>query len=363
MDSQQKIIRYGRTGAGAQHPFTLALRAALERKGLTLAEACDMAGLGVSAPSRWTRGRNGPFRESLDKLVNVLEAPELLDKISWRWRRWTLTCTKCGSVEQHEPGQFRSGRKRGFHPEAIIDEVAGTGTHTCIRCIQSEVGRRSPVGQTIAKVRKRGGRKALRENLPKLTPGQRRKYAAKARAARGPRSAEEWRWRIAVGHIRPRPVGKWGLCRDRDCGYVAFSKHRHLNEHGEFVYRPVLMHRGCQDEYRREHQEAFGQPPYPQRLEGQHLSPEKLADAFEMAVRYLLRGEPIIDSDKAVTDVEKRGIVPREFGLNSRRAVEKRIDSFIDQLPSDDRGGKRLSFWARALLEAKEKRSPRPRGL
>lgn len=339
--SQKRVIRFGRRSSlGSDHPAAPVLRLALERKGLTLQEAEERAGFAQGTVARWLsgrRGRPGVLRDTLERLVSVLEAPEVFDVIPWRWRRWSLTCTSCDSVYHYQPGQFRSRLTRGRHAEAVIHEATGGGTFVCRRCKQREAGKRSPVGRKIAILRKRGGRTALRARVLKLrarqTPRQLAENLAKAHAAnRGRVQTEEERLRRSWAGIAPRPAGKLGLCRVCD-----------LLTHTYEPTRPAETHRDCLSKYRHQYQRVFGRPLYPPRRMGRRLSHEELADSFEIAVRSLLKGEHIGERDGS-------GLAAR-FDLDKKSCL-RRIDALITRLPQDGRGGRQLACWADALREA-----------
>jgi hypothetical protein len=79
--SQKRVSRFARLGGkGSEHPAAPVIRAALDRAGITLQEAEDRAGYAPGTVSRWLNGRRGKpgvFRETLDRLITVLQAPEL----------------------------------------------------------------------------------------------------------------------------------------------------------------------------------------------------------------------------------------------------------------------------------------------
>ncbi len=344
----------------SDHPARPVIRRALERKALTLVQAEALAGFRQGQLARWLsgrRGKNGVFRDQLQRFVDVLEAPELFNVIAWRHRRWKFTCIECGAVKEYKPGEIAGWQRydgHRYHPEAkIVDPLAGTAAYICIRCLQSAVGHRT---RPYAQLRKQKGKKAVAEKVPKLMPEQRREYIERAWAAnRGRSKGAEERWAHTVGHFRLRPVGRWGICRR--CGYIAFSKHRRRNKKGEWVYRPVLMHQLCQDEHRRERQHAFGQPPPAPSYgrTGPQSTAEELADTFEMTVRFLRPWFPAKRRRKGASREE----LAQEFHL-TKDGVRDRIKAFIDRLPPDDRGDKQLAIYSRALREAREKRRNSP---
>ncbi len=247
-----------------------------------------------------------------------------------RLPRWTLVCTECGDVREYRPTQFRYDRDRGRHPTAVIDESAGKGTYICGPCKQAVIAWASPVGRRIAYLRKKGGRARLARRaadlraqitLEQLQTG--RDKAAATNRGRIPTS-EELR-RRSWSHIAPRPVGRFGLCRI--CGFLAYSAGPDRAE----------MHKGCLSSWRRGRHLAFHQ--YPPRARGNRLSSELLGDTFEIAVRHLLRGEPI-------------SRLAAEFDLGKDTAQD-RIDTLIKKrLPTDGRGGKRLVLWSDTLHKA-----------
>ena len=71
--------------------------------------------------------------------------------------------------------------------------------------------------------------------------------------------------------------------------------------------------------------------------------------SFFLCVRHLLQDEPIGEGDGA-------GLAA-QFGL-SRRSVIDRIRVFIETMPPDGTGGKKLNFWKKAFQKAAREKYP-----
>jgi transcriptional regulator with XRE-family HTH domain len=349
------------SAASHDHPFAAAFTAVLDRAGLNLRQACERAGLDPGEPNRWTRGARTPFRDTVERLANALDAPELLNRqlLAWRWRAYTMTCTGCQAVTEQQPGLFDGGQRRGFHQEAQIDLETGTGSWTCQRCKLREAGKNSPVGQSIATLRKREGRAGLRRRMQKVrakrNPEQLVEVKGTAAWEKGQAALESKVWTdeerrrqrdglISAGRrayttrkgrtvpplLPGRRKGKFGLCRI--CRLITYSSD---------ARRRVEVHELCRRTWEREN----GKTPrdYPPNPDGRQLSSEELAQTFEIAVRHLLRKEPIGDG--------RGNGLASEFAL-AKESVQKRVRTFIRRIPTDKRAGNRLGSWGAALREA-----------
>lgn len=62
-----------------RHPFEVALRAALKHAGLSRKEAARRAGVGGVTIMGWTREGHRPWRDQLQAVAEVLDAPELVE--------------------------------------------------------------------------------------------------------------------------------------------------------------------------------------------------------------------------------------------------------------------------------------------
>jgi hypothetical protein len=142
------------------------------------------------------------------------------------------------------------------------------------------------------------------------------------------------RWRQRVGLIRPRPKGRFGWCSI--CGLICYSKH---------ASRPVESHGRC-----RYPDEIIGLPL--KRAGRPRRTREQLADSFEAAVRYLLKGEVLGDFDTG--DETGTGLALR-FQLRDA-SLRERIRDLVNALPADQRGAKQLPFWKTALEWGAEQR-------
>lgn len=303
-----------------------AIWAALDRAGMTLGEACLRADVHPSTVDHWRRGGEA-LHDTLQRFVDVLDAPDLLAAIRWRWRWITLTCQRCGRTLRWKTSALRYHQGRGALQEVSVDWATGQGSDICVRC--GAQGRAYKMGrQQQDRLVKKGGRQLVRRRFAAI------RQVRVPPSAAGRRAGPETRWALAVSHIRPRPTGKWGLCLT--CYQVAHGKKR------------VEAHADCLHE----HQRTIGglPPPYPSRAPGRQFSPSEIPDIFELAVRVLIKGEQIGRSEHE----GGRGLAA-QLGL-TERTIYNRIDWLLEHLPADGRGGKRLAFWARALRWAKSYR-------
>jgi hypothetical protein len=326
------------------HPADELIRVALARKGLTLAKVEKRCGFRVGTVHRWLdpdRLRyprlsrpglpHGVYRERLNILIRELDTPELLDLIEWRWRYWWVTCKRCGDARLVKPAKYRSGRRRASD-EPEIDEQTGTVVDVCGTCRKHEV-KSEQFQRMWDRLRRKGGKAAVRKRARELREAAGiigREKEARAAVGYHPHDGT-WGFKIACGQIKPRPVGMFRLCRA--CGYVVHTPHTR----GQYQ-----IHMRCHRDAARKQSTPF--PSYLSRP-GRRLSSEQLANTFEIAVRHLLKDEPIGWRDKS-------GLA-QEFDLD-RNTIQKRIATFVDDyLPPDDRGGRRLTFWTVALGAAK----------
>jgi transcriptional regulator with XRE-family HTH domain len=122
-----------------QHPFVKLLDQARARQGLSLQETFRRSSLYRDCLRGWTRESGGvvPYNDSLERLAIVLDAPELVsqDLLPYRWRRYSLTCSRCGQTSRVKPSQYASHLKRFSQPRLDFLEETGTGTWTCAGCL------------------------------------------------------------------------------------------------------------------------------------------------------------------------------------------------------------------------------------
>jgi len=140
-------------------------------------------------------------------------------------------------------------------------------------------------------------------------------------------------WRRSIKKIALFPHYRLGRCRL--CPYIVAADHDYQGE----------SHRSCLLPYqyrqaKAQRMRAFAW--YPPRPRGQTPHKElELRVSYFLAVAHLLRGFDIGDRDQ--------GVGLAGFSQLDRTRVQRRINTFVDGLPMDGRGDKRLVRLARAL--------------
>ena len=122
--------------------FNTALLEALQLKGLSKTQAMDQAGLSTGSLSNWLSGKFPPFRDNLQSLADVLDAPHSLDLIACRIPEILMSCASCGKSKRYVANVIRGSINRGEFDGAVVDYSNGTGTYPkCGQCAMSAVGK------------------------------------------------------------------------------------------------------------------------------------------------------------------------------------------------------------------------------
>lgn len=102
----------------------------LDQMGITIEQACALAGFGKTTLSGWFRG-NVPSRRSLEILASVLEAPWLVDALPSRTTHITLTCPHCGGIRTYGAASVRAWIDAD---DPDMDWEMGLGVRRCKSC-------------------------------------------------------------------------------------------------------------------------------------------------------------------------------------------------------------------------------------
>lgn len=293
-------------------------------RSLRISCPCPTCGAGrILRQGRWQQ-HSRPCRKCSGSATGALREKSRIE----------VTCPKCGRIRQYTEGQMQA-RLRDNNTSALMD----WDTRTCV-LLCSGCGSKNRMTERHNKLRKRFGRKYQVEWGKRISANNTSESRAKSVQAMSaalnsrPRT-EEHKRNQGKARVTPRPAGIFGICRV--CGQVANNKNRS---------KMAQFHQPCLDTWRSEYMNSFDSRPYPPRPEGRLLSQAELADSYEMCVRHLLRGERLGDSE-----IEGGSHLCAKFGL-TRRSIRNRIRSFLERLPTDGRGSKRLAGWTAHLLRA-----------
>ena len=331
--------------------FHAVLMAALVRTGISKSQAMTEAGLHRGTLSQWLSGDRNPLRHHLVALANVLDAPELVDAISWRTSGFRVTCPDCKEIRPLHAHNVRAWVKDGGD-ETMVNWDTGTATYRCSRCASSAnrtAYHKKLVKDGFAYTRVEAG-KRLAESQTYEQQLERIKVAQ--RASIGVPQTAERRFKISAKTISPTPHGQWGICRI--CETYAFQ-----HNDGQGL---VEFHKDCLNAWRAENMAGnlTQLPPRRTKLKP-NQTPDKIAKLCELTVRALLRKEPIGEEayySKDDTWVKATGLIA-EFGI-TRRTVFQRQRTFIDLMPSDGQGAKWLARLAEVLQWADANRPKQP---
>lgn len=329
--SQIGIIRFAQDEKVVAFPaFRALLRSILQSRGITMRKALHLAKLDNKTVTTWINGQGTPWRESVEKLAAVLEAPELVDAIPSRALTVTTTCPKCGESRLWTAGVLRDEIRKTPKVPATIDWDKGTGTRPCVKCTRGK--NMKILRQTL--MHNRGGKKFYNKFLRSFTPEEHASAIANSvETNTGRQRNQEERLKIAGGHVRPVLSGALVPCRL--CPYLVYTYPNRLPHIHE-------VHQPCLQQYCRENQTAFDDRCYPPRItDGKTVhSPDDCKRLYEVAVRVLLRVPR--DENEAV------GGIAKDYGVASR-TVRLWVNELLDLLPPDQRGGKWLTKKAEVL--------------
>lgn len=294
------------------------------------------AGIGETTLRRWELGGASPQRANLDRVVGVLNAPQLYEtitpvQISTDAYMTSMTCGRCGDTRSYRSTHLRGTLKKGSLPGAVVDYELGRGTYPeCGRCRMS-----TSINTTLAKMKKRYGRDGTRRILAERAPGiseeARRKGLAHANSANfGAKRTEEQRRTIGRAGLQPRKTGgRFGICNL--CRQLTFVQTVPAAPPARGEVHATCWHAWLY----RNHSSAAN--AYPKRGKGARWNSDDLMDSYEMVIRHKVRQETI----ESVAD---------RFGLDSK-TIEYRIKRFLALLPTDGRGGAWLQRRGRLLLD------------
>ena len=334
----------------------LTLQNALRRKGIGIGKAERLAGIGTGYVNHWwVTGKKVPLRHSLQRLADVLEAPELMDVIPSLVSKITLICPVCEEERVLDAWQVRRWERRN-HDATAVNWHLGTAIYPCGACAASQ-----RMTGYIHKQIKNGMRKKMvargKQLGTSLTPNQRKKALDAAHEAnRGRVNSDEERRRKSSGSIQPYSAGKWGVCWV--CRQLAYQSSVKVD--GPLA---VTVHRSCRRQWfadRRARGEAVKLEDSPTRPAGNLPSADDLAMTFAICVLHYLKGMPV---GKQIGDGPRGSVfdgLAAEFAPLVPNSIWRRMKDFIDRLPTDGRGGRRLAIWSMRLREARSKES-RPR--
>ena len=339
----------------AGQEFRSLLLAAAHRKGMTLGQIMDAAGIDVSLVSRWANGGSTPYRHYLERLAEVAECPELIDSIPSNVAWVTNTCPTGHKPDPYPALYIRREIKRGSLDPDRIDWATGSGTFACGACqASSRMYKMNREMTHNTKGSKAGFWKARGENLAaKTTHEEKLINIKKAQEANiGRPQTKDHRLKASTSKFSPNPQGsKWNVCRL--CGFLVFTR-------GALVGRNRgEVHGNCLNKWISDnHVRARRCYPEPQMKINKRVTSEYLAVSYELVVRVVLRKEPVGETKHQGLTVVVPGVA-EDLGLKDR-AVFARINEFINLLPPDGCGGKKLS-WMTEVIRWADSQRPRNR--
>ena len=329
---------------GAKYPeFQEILSKASLKKGLTIRQACAAAQIDHSNVSGWVMGEHEPLRHLIERLAEVLDAPEIVDSIPSRRSQIKVTCPDCGTVRRYRASVLRSNSLNS--PSIDADWEGGSANYRCSFCAKS-----ATMKTRHQKIKRNVGKQYYIElgnqMYATLTPEAHARGVAKsADRRRGAKRSAEAVYQSAVGNMAPRLKGKFNVCRI--CSQLTFVRESDARRFGG----PRETHATCLHTWQSQHPMPSFPQGYPKRPFRNTSSPEYLATSYEICVRHLLKGE---DIGEWKYDGYGTGLV-KEFG-RGKSTILKRIKRFLLLLPTDGRGGKLLNRRAEALLTAVKSR-------
>lgn len=338
-----------------------ALREALEQSGLSISAAARACGVDRGTLSAWLTGRYLPFRDRLERLAAVLNAPDLLTVVEHRHHRIVLTCRQCGG-ENAVMTHYAVARSRTAEPGRVsIDLQTGHGQYVCMHCSSRTNGR-----AFFEKLRKRKGQRGVvemsqsaNEALSRKNPEARSQALVRARQGVG--KVQRTTRQIArkrLGLLRLDVGGTFGICRS--CGRLMFSPTTAQRGasggsfHGAclWIWRGSQQMRDWQGQCRRA--EARGEPspsmPLPQRPADRMPSAEDLRAAYVTTVRYFWQREGSRRADRDDLGRPRSAAWLANDLAISRDALYKRVERFLELLPSAGVGGRHERMWRDILL-------------
>ena len=340
----------------AGQEFRSLLSEAAHRKGMTIGQVMDAAGIDVTLVARWANGGSTPYRHFLERLADVAECPELVDSIPSNVAWVTNTCPTGHKPEPYPALYIRREIKRGGLDPNLIDWATGIGSFLCGGCkassrmkaINLKPSRNTKGGPGIKEIRIERGKflgasTTYEEKLVNIKKAQ--------QANIGRPQSEEHRFKTSAKRISPTPKGLlWNMCLL--CPTLVLTREYLVGRNrGE-------VHGRCLNAWISENR-VRARRHYPERQikVKSYLTSEYLAVSFELVVRVVLHKEPM--GEKERTDKNGKLIkvtgVAGDLGISSRVAY-LRINEFIDLLPNDGLGGKKLTRKAEIIRWADTRR-------
>lgn len=358
--------------------FHSALRLARERTGLTIAALCAASKVSEATLHRWTTGKSKPLREGLERLVEVLNAPELLSLIEISARhpvrsphqQIRMTCRECGKVRDETPGQVREFERKRDPDRLSVDWEAGEATHFCDEC----TGRARFTKRNLALI-KDHGRSHLRKERSKAAKAQiaanPEGHAVKLRAAQAASAA------LGLQHLDKRAMARYRLSRLKLklrgeikpcslCGLILFI--HEANAHSQRVrggrtigaaHGPCFRKWRTTKDGRRWLSDCFAArrsgeptPPIPSKLRGRGrpVTSASLSGAYEATVRYFRQRErtkhALRNEDGEPLNVTQLAI---ELGFK-RGSLLERVQWFLNHLPEETVATGPVRTWREIFL-------------